>query len=575
MSRMIPPYYNDESTSSGEKKLYRALEALAGDYTIIHSLGVAQHKSKLFAEIDFVVICKEGIMVLEVKSGDVYRKDGVWCYVDRFGNENYKTESPFQQAVSGMNALRENIRSNFRKSDSISLCQFASGVAFPDIPFNRKEPDVISEIVFDNRNAAEDLESYIKSVFGYWRGILEERHGFQGGKLSSEDIKRVANYLRGDFGFVPPFNAILDQTHEELLILTQEQIERLAMAGENPRILLKGAAGTGKTLLSLEHAKRAAFMGKSVLYLCYNKSLGKYLNYYLEQNQPEIYPWIRIQNFHNYLSEQLDQHQVNIPADAGEDFYTRLLPETFCQAVRDGRLPVKIYDLLVIDEGQDLLTLEYLECMDLLVRDGLDDGGWHICYDSNQNIYNPYLDDGLAYLDGIHHINLSLDTNCRNTKPIGMFNAQFTQIPPAKFLKVDGPDVEKNPFTDRNDLRKKLLAKVKELLKSGVNPGEIYILSPYKFENSSLEGNNIFINTCSFQDATHLSPKLLVKDTVKFSTIHSFKGLEAKVILLIDVSDITSEKARLLIYTAISRATALLHVFYNIRIADEVKKLVG
>lgn len=167
-----------------------------------------------------------------------------------------------------------------------------------------------------------------------------------------------------------------------------------------------------------------------------------------------------------------------------------------------------------------------------------------------------------------------MENNCRNTRPIGTFNAKLTQIPHAKFLKINGPDVGKDSFADSDQLRKKLITKTKELIKSGVNPGEIYILSPYKFENSALKGENILLSICGFQDATHVNPKLLVHGTVKFSTIHSFKGLESKVILLIDISDISSEKARLLIYTSISRASALLHVFYSESIAEVVKRLV-
>ena len=52
---------------------------------------------------------------------------------------------------------------------------------------------------------------------------------------------------------------------------------------------------------------------------------------------------------------------------------------------------VPAYDLVIIDEGQDLLTDTYLECVDRIVRDGLGNGTWAIYYDPNQNIFNSML----------------------------------------------------------------------------------------------------------------------------------------------------------------------------------------
>lgn len=71
--------------------------------------------------------------------------------------------------------------------------------------------------------------------------------------------------------------------------------------------------------------------------------------------------------------------------DLNRDFYETELPVAF-MAAED----VPVYDLVIIDEGQDLLTDTYLECIDRIVQDGLGDGTWAIYYDPNQNIFNSY-----------------------------------------------------------------------------------------------------------------------------------------------------------------------------------------
>ena len=43
----------------------------------------------------------------------------------------------------------------------------------------------------------------------------------------------------------------------------------------NPRVVVHGAAGTGKTILAQELARRLAAGGKSVLLLFYNRGIAK------------------------------------------------------------------------------------------------------------------------------------------------------------------------------------------------------------------------------------------------------------------------------------------------------------
>lgn len=43
---------------------------------VLHSLGLPKHQSKIYGEIDFVVVCDRGVACLEIKGGRVECRDG-------------------------------------------------------------------------------------------------------------------------------------------------------------------------------------------------------------------------------------------------------------------------------------------------------------------------------------------------------------------------------------------------------------------------------------------------------------------------------------------------------------------
>src|SRR5260221_13781243 len=107
MARMIPSTIHPMVKSGAERRLYELLRDAPGteDWVCLHSLGLARHASKRRGEIDFLLLTRLGIFVLEVKGGRVARRDGLWIHTDRFGQETSRHESPFDQASSAMFSL--------------------------------------------------------------------------------------------------------------------------------------------------------------------------------------------------------------------------------------------------------------------------------------------------------------------------------------------------------------------------------------------------------------------------------------------------------------------------------------
>ena len=80
MVQLIPDILAPEIKSPAERRLFIEFRdyITSKKYIVLHSLGIAEHKNNIFGEIDFLILCNEGVLCLEVKGGEVSRGKGVW-----------------------------------------------------------------------------------------------------------------------------------------------------------------------------------------------------------------------------------------------------------------------------------------------------------------------------------------------------------------------------------------------------------------------------------------------------------------------------------------------------------------
>src|SRR5690606_20607936 len=91
MARMVPDYVTAECRSSAERKLFdRFRRELPDALIVLHSLGIAKNRRKLYSEIDFVILSTRGVLALAVKGGKVSRRAGRWYFRNRYGEESAK-----------------------------------------------------------------------------------------------------------------------------------------------------------------------------------------------------------------------------------------------------------------------------------------------------------------------------------------------------------------------------------------------------------------------------------------------------------------------------------------------------
>ena len=547
MVSFIPPYMGEEIKSNAERKMYDVLQELnLKNAYVLHSLGLPRHRSKIYGEIDFVVVCERGVACLEIKGGRVECRDGQWSFIDRYGTERVKPEGPFAQVTGNMFSLRDILKRHFEGNPHMRNILMASGVVFPDIAFHSDSQEIIPEIIYDR--TTEDISEYMNRVFDYW----QQRQHREPSKLSPSDIREIVQFLRADFCFIPSLNDRLEQVEQKLVRLTKEQAQLMQALGMNDHLIVEGGAGTGKTLLAAEYARRQLEQGDRVLYLTYNKNLAHHVMRSLPESEQ-----LKVVNIHALFGEYISVDVEELKKDP-QNYFSQVLPERFYDYISDKlttdpEAEKLQYDVLIMDEGQDILKPLYLYSLDCLLKGGLDLGRWAVFYDEKQNIYNPEYQEGMDILRSYPHTKFRLFVNCRNTVQIGTYSAKASGVTFAEFMRENGEEVGKISYEDEKDFGRKIKEILKVLREGKVSAGDITFLSPKKYKNSKLAAMKAKVN--ELNDNFQPDPAVPV-----YATIQGFKGLDAKVVILCDVEALRSETFSQYIYLAGTRARTLLYI---------------
>lgn len=550
MLKLIPATIGPEYKSNAEKKVFQWLKECGADGYAFHSVGLSEHEEKSNAEADFVVVTRNGILCLEVKGGRVFCEKGVWGFENRHGRINYKNEGPFDQVTGAMYALKKALTDRIPWLHKVS---FANGVIFTDVTFDYRGVSVRPEIMFDCSSAMQ-FDDYIERCHNYWDSKNRARYAY----LNEEEIERIKAAIRDDLNFVPSLSHVVNSVDEQLVRLTEEQISILNALADNDKVLINGPAGSGKTLVAMEFARRCSAQGKRVLFLTYNKLLAKYLSNLIHDEA------IKIVHFHGLISQYvvLDVTKMN-----DSHYFGKVLPDNFLKILSANKIAP--FDVLILDEGQDLLNTAYFEIFDKLLRKGLYNGEWMFFYDANQNLFGRgKLQKSLDALKRYNPVNFKLTKNCRNTEPIARFNKYISGIEPGKTM-IDGEQVEIIEY--REEFADEVLDGVlNNLLRSGIDMREITIISPYTLERSLLGSyrGKYKENIIKFEGES-------VSDKICATTIRSFKGLDSKIVIAVDLEEnyFHNEKD-ITLYTLLSRARTILYIIAEEETAKKLRAKV-
>lgn len=552
MAVLIPDVPKDCTNS--ERHVYKRLgRELPDAWIVLHSLGLAGHEKKIWGEADIVIISEQGIFALEVKGGTVDCTKGVWNFTGDF--EGYsKRESPWAQAMGSLAAVRDRLR---EARPAFREVLFGFGVVMPYTTFTATGAEIIPEVLLDRRSFRQSLKLYINSLEKYWRAVLQQKHGREYRGLTATELHEARQILRPDVETALSLGGYLTGLDDRLVQLTNEQIRASRRMTANPRTVVRGAAGTGKSVIALDRALQQGTEGRQVLYLCFNRLLAAHVNTGLERAFDTVS--VQVHHVHALYRKLIEEagflsHLRALDEDAS-DFFSKRFPELAADALC--KKPHDDWDVLVIDEAQDLLTPEHLDVFDLLLKDGMSRGRWHLFLDPQQNIYGESNQSIIA--DRLANYAPAFDDlfeNCRNTRQVAVQTSIVSGIDLPVAGAPGGPEAALHYYSTQEEAVGILESLVRQLVDSQVRPDDIAVLSTRRLESSLLAGHRNLAGYRLVDPAENVS---LRRGDLLFSTMHAFKGLERQVVIAIDMAKIGDDYWSMLHYAGLSRARVLLH----------------
>ncbi len=543
MAIMIPEKPKEIVKASREDVMFEELEKLPNDYYVFHSFSMTTVKNNTIyeSETDFVVFHpKKGIICIEAKAGAVDYNSGNWVYGS---GKIMSHDGPFNQASTNKWKLITYVKDH-GLSGLLDHCKFLHAVWFPDVSKSKFAEKKLPSEADLNLMLTEDsfgkVEEDIESIFS-----IELPNRVQT-VLTKKEIDQMLNrVLAPSFNLVSLEEVTLKRKHLVFKKMLDEQIALLNYLEEQRDAIINGLAGTGKTVLALEKAKRHSDKGEKVLFLCYNS--------FLKQHLKETY------KFDNVSYYTIDGFACKI-CDSNEADYEQLSMKLL-EMQEEGTFP---YDHVIIDEGQDFgkNEIDEVEIIELLKSNVLDDdsnvGSFYIFYDKNQMIQSSKIPSYISEAD----CKLTLYRNCRNTKNIAKTSLRLlgSDKQPKLFNNIDGDNPEMLYEKDKE----KTIILLDKILNRYIDEGY----------------NDITILTCKTEETSIISERCVggkylgEKGKVKFTTCRKFKGLESEVVILLDVDkDSFDDLGEQIMYVGTSRAKFGLTCIINMDDDDCIKVL--
>ena len=396
-------------------------------------------------------------------------------------------------------------------------------------------------------------------------------------------LKENKNITMGEEWFDKFSNWIMPPLHrieQGIKLSFNQKQKRYTYPKPQAKQKLAGVAGSGKTLVLAYRAAKLAEQNKKVLIICFNITLKHYIKKQIKKAAVK-FSWrnIRINHFHGFTKN----YSFKFPSDLAYPF-KGTQNENLEQHVKNVIAHRKInkdyfkYDAILIDEGQDFKEDWYKFLCDFLTENE----EVIFAVDEKQNIYNRDLSWVGKGRWGI--LNQGYRIPREQIKIINNFSR--------KFLKLFD-DNDENPEIlppDDNQLSllpmspKSIWKNIKSFdeVKNSVDRSLVYLLNELSMKKSDIvilvdshkegkELKNHIIEKFKFDnimDIFNIADRFLGRlkkyrfridsPYLKMSTIHSFKGWEARNVIIV-----TPEKKSIdsQLYAALTRVRENLIVF--------------
>jgi hypothetical protein len=526
--------------NAAERRVWRALVEQLGDADlVVVGQRVTDHLKD--HEADFVVAIEGGgIVCVEVKGGEVWH-DGTRWWQNRGGRE--VEIEPVRQARETCYALRDFVETDPRWTQGRLRWDHVVVLPNTELPDDFGLPESPGWKVID-RSLLSTLVPRLRHVFHKQEldrplldqtGIEQLQVALSGRGLPQRDI--VARALENE---------------DAADILTEHQAVILDAIRLLNRVEVRVGAGSGKTFLAVEQARRLAASGQRVALVCYSHGLASYLKR-ITAKWPRRQRPAYVGEFHS-LGVQwgaLEGPDEALRTEATIRFWEHDLPRQMAE-LASGLDPGHRFDAVVVDEAQDFADSWWDPILASLRDD--ETGGIFVFSDEGQRVFDRY------GAPPVPLVPLLLDHNLRNTRQIANTFQPLVDHP-MRFLGGDGPDVKFVACTpdeamDAGD------DQIEMLLEQGWRPEDLALLTtgsrhPEQVARQA-DGSEAYWD--SFWDA----------DQVFYGHVLGFKGLERRAVVLVVNETSAFERSRERLYVGLSRARDQLVVCGEPRFIEEV-----
>jgi hypothetical protein len=398
--------------SAAERRLYEGfLAQLADEYVVYHSVdwvlaSPEPGRPPVEGECDFLVAHPiDGLLVLEAKGGEITYDPPTrrWLQAGRSG-KHALDEDPFHQARDEMHSLVEILEhqpgwKRWRPS-------YGYGVAFPDSLYEQDaHPAARADWVIDHDDMGR-LAERVAEIMRGWRR--------PGRRFGAEGMEALQQALGLRVEIRAPLRLRFHEEDRKIVELTDDQTYVLSYVTKRRRAAIVGGAGSGKTTLALQVAKRLASGGNLTLLTCFSWRLAEHLRECVAGT-----PKLDVFHFHGLCRRLAEEAGVMVPpepADPGDlsHYYETVLPDLLAEAA--AHLGPR-YAAMVVDEAQDFRPAWWPKLLSLHREP--ETGYLFVFSDSNRNLY----EDGPP--EDLVGTTLPLPANLRNTKHIHEFVSVF------------------------------------------------------------------------------------------------------------------------------------------------------
>ena len=525
MVRCFPAEPEFAEDRRAERVVWEALrDQLPDDAALFHSVGLLDGARE--QEIDLLVGWPGvGIAVVEVKGGLVSRDGQGWHQAS--GGRRWRIDSPVTQAQDGRHVLTRYLQ---RRAPDAAVSRIVHLAALPytAVPPTWDAPDCPRGLLVGSGDMAD--------VAGRVRAAVE-RHGGGHQPLSRPALEALVETLAAAMPEQTSPLALAEEHEQRLDQMTRDQAGILRQFRYYRRLKVIGGAGTGKTWLALEQARRLSDSGERVALLCYSRGLGRYLERITAGWPPAQRP---------AYAGLFHQLAVDWGAEAGNDddsdYWERRLPLRLGELAAQRRAEDR-FDSVVVDEAQDFGELWWPSLLGCL-RDP-DTGGLFVFLDESQRVFARLGEVPIALPPVV------LDENVRNTRRIAELFSSLSgeplrlrglEGPPVRLVEARVDDVV--PIADDA---------VVALLDEGWRPGQLALLTTLNRHPEQRSAVGLGGWAAYWDD-------FFAERDVFYGHVLGFKGLERPVVVLAVNGFRDPARAREMLYVGLSRARTLLVV---------------